>query len=597
MPSMVRWFHPLLLLDTARQAIASGLFGQYADRRLIHAALDANGQLTGRGDLTQVVKCDDEGAIWVDFVADLGDGFDSTYAIAYLLSRPHLDFPGVRLPRGDVLIMGGDQVYPTATREEYDRRMKTPYEWAFPRPAAGSGSRPHLFLIPGNHDWYDGLVLFLAKFCRGRPTSLGSWIATQHRSYFSVKLPDNWWIWGIDIQLTEDIDGPQAEYFVSVARAMPSDAKIILCSAVPSWLKAESSGKDEFYRSLDYVACIARDECQGATICAVLSGDIHHYSRYSANDAGTQFITAGGGGAFLHPTHTLKDTIEARWVRQPETLSLKTDPELGHEPTEQAACYPSRDTSRGLLWRNLGFFANNWEFSLSLGLVYWICHQLLFLWRGDVLDGLSSMASPESFWIWPMNTLGAVANSPMFICVAAFLWIALFKYADGRKVLTRLALGTVHALFHLLLVLGLSAALPPVNIGWLGLSPTGLSYWAATLVEFLAFGFVGGLIWGLYLLLTCLIGARHSNDAFSAMRLDSYKNFLRMRIKGDELMVYPIGLDAPPRRDGWMANPRAEKGNQNEPIVMPRHPIEPRIIEGPIVIAAPLVKPVAAMGE
>lgn len=127
---------------------------------------------------------------------------------------------------------------------------------------------------------------------------LGSWRATQHRGYFAVQLRDNWWILGIDTQLTEDIDQPQASYFVAVAKSMPDNAKIILVCGVPSWLKAEESaedeeGKKEFYRSLDYIAGNAKDEGTNASICAVLSGDTHHYSRYSADLAGTQFITAG----------------------------------------------------------------------------------------------------------------------------------------------------------------------------------------------------------------------------------------------------------------------------------------------------------------
>jgi hypothetical protein len=249
------------------------------------------------------------------------------------------------------------------------------------------------------------------------------------------------------------------------------------------------------------------------------------------------------------------------------------------------------------LWGNLTFFAKNWEFSVALGLFYWVFHQLLMLWRGDVLDWSTAVASSSTgLCAWSMHILGSVVDSAMFVCVAALLWTALFKYADGRKAWTRTALGTVHTLFHLSLILALTAVFIPVNIGWIGLSPAGLSYWATTLAEFLVAGFAGGFIWGLYLLVTCFVGGRHSNDAFSAMRLGDYKNFLRMRIKNDELVVYPIGLDAPPRRDGWMVNSRAEKGNQNEPVIVPRQPLEAQIIEGPIVIAAPLVKPVAEVG-
>lgn len=39
-PSMVRWFRPLVLIDAARRAVISALFGEFADRRLVHAALD-----------------------------------------------------------------------------------------------------------------------------------------------------------------------------------------------------------------------------------------------------------------------------------------------------------------------------------------------------------------------------------------------------------------------------------------------------------------------------------------------------------------------------------------------------------------------------
>jgi hypothetical protein len=30
------------------------------------------------------------------------------------------------------------------------------------------------------------------------------------------------------------------------------------------------------------------------------------------------------------------------------------------------------------------------------------------------------------------------------------------------------------------------------------------------------------------------------NDAFSSIRLDSHRNFLRLRIKGDDVSIYPV---------------------------------------------------------
>jgi hypothetical protein len=333
-PGMVRWFSPSVLVTTGRKAVVSGLFGQYADSRLIHASLDPVDAcaIKTRCDFVEKLPAGAGGAVWIDYVVDLGDGFDSTYAIAYLLAQKTLTVEGVRepLPRGQALIMGGDQVYPEATRNNYKKRMVTPYKFAFPDSDAPDAVHPPLFLIPGNHDWYDGLVLFLGMFCTGRDKKIGSWRAVQRRSYFAIALPENWWIWGFDSQLGEDIDQPQADYFVSLAKCMSESPKIILCAPVPTWLRGELSAKtseqrESFYRGLNYIAHdIAKVNCTDARICAVLSGDMHHYSRYSGQ--GPQFITAGGGGAFLHPTHQLPTRIDLGWMGQTQQLSLETEP-------------------------------------------------------------------------------------------------------------------------------------------------------------------------------------------------------------------------------------------------------------------------------
>src|SRR5262245_45740990 len=183
-PTMTGWFAPVLRAKLLLKVIISDVFGQYADRRLISAALDrvsAKG-LRVRTDISPLVK-DETGAVWFDYVSDLGDGFDATYAIAYLLAQPELRLKGYGdpvLPRGNLVVMGGDQVYPTATREDYTVKMRLPYSLALPD--KGGKSHPLILLIPGNHDWYDGLVSFLASFCRNDPTSIGDWQTRQQRS-------------------------------------------------------------------------------------------------------------------------------------------------------------------------------------------------------------------------------------------------------------------------------------------------------------------------------------------------------------------------------------------------------------------------------
>src|SRR5262245_982297 len=79
---MVRWFDPSQLVRTGTQTLLSTVFGAFADRRELQAAL---GQATALG---EYAFCD--GTFWFDFVADTGDGFNSTYSIAYLLGRPTL---------------------------------------------------------------------------------------------------------------------------------------------------------------------------------------------------------------------------------------------------------------------------------------------------------------------------------------------------------------------------------------------------------------------------------------------------------------------------------------------------------------------------
>ncbi|MEQ1653766.1 MAG: hypothetical protein ABL897_14880 [Hyphomicrobium sp.] len=329
LPQMVDWFDPGLLVKVGIRSIISATLGSYTDQRLIQAATDevAPEILQKRYDYSETgnpnhaIAPDENGAVWVDYIADLGDGFEATYAMAYILAADTLKVDGAAdpLPAGKLLIMGGDQVYPDATKAEYHTRLRDPYDWAFSAP--GKPQRK-LFAIPGNHDWYDGLSAFSALFCsardrisRGKGVQIGGWRCYQNRSYFAIKLPHNWWIWGPDIQLADNLDDCQRDYFDLMSEQATKGHKIILCIAEPSWLH-------ENYDNMHEISLLARQH--GADICAVIAGDWHHYSRYTDTeakvDAGNrlniQFITCGGGGAFAHATHGLKPSIDLRWARR-----------------------------------------------------------------------------------------------------------------------------------------------------------------------------------------------------------------------------------------------------------------------------------------
>ena len=170
---MVGWFDPGQLFRTGFKSIISLFVGEQSDRRIIqalasqrHEYYDHSIRYTEgrRGLVPHRDRLRDE--LWLDFISDTGDGWNSTYAIAYAAAQRSLTVsgnPGVELPRADVLVFGGDQVYPSPSREEYQRRLVAPYAAAF-----GDDTpieRPHVYAVPGNHDWYDGLSAFTRLFC------------------------------------------------------------------------------------------------------------------------------------------------------------------------------------------------------------------------------------------------------------------------------------------------------------------------------------------------------------------------------------------------------------------------------------------------
>ena len=117
----VPWLNPRLLAGTGVRTLFSDLFGAYLDKREMQAVLGEN-----RHDYSAANE------LWIDYTADVGDGFDATYSIASLIARPTLDVPGPDgsphvLPRGDLLVLGGDQVYPTPSGKAYGDRWKGPY--------------------------------------------------------------------------------------------------------------------------------------------------------------------------------------------------------------------------------------------------------------------------------------------------------------------------------------------------------------------------------------------------------------------------------------------------------------------------------------
>ncbi|MEO8420965.1 MAG: hypothetical protein ABI457_07200 [Hyphomicrobium sp.] len=623
LPKMVRWYSPAHLVSTGWRSIVSELFGQYADQRIMQATIDGFAPeimktVVGRYNYSDLRQLGDGDTVWVDYVADLGDGFDSTFAIASLISQPQIDLPGVgSLPAPKLLIMGGDQVYPYPTRQEYRERFAMPYTTALP-PAPDGNWRRLLFVLPGNHDWYDGLSSFDHMFCKarfGRATEnrIGGWLCPQHRSYFAIRLPHNWWIWGADIQLAQYLDAGQILYFEGVAEAMkahPTEApKLILCTAEPSW----NYDKDEKLQGEDNLSTITKIATDaGARVAAVVAGDLHHYSRYFSKDAGTSFITAGGGGAYFSPTHYLPDKRRLTWGGKKLDLDLRCQLKDG-KSTGDPSCWPTRGTSRRLSLSTLSFPFRNYGFAVALGVIYWL---IIWVFARTPFDGSDPSKyktvgdvlnlDPAFHW-WPdllLLTPLAAAQNVMLGIMALMLWLVLYFYADGawgNK--TRLAMGTLHWAAHVSMMILLYFAVSVtslwlVDVAWpqaksvldtleLKSNSDVRELLRAIVIFPLEMVFIGGIfagfVWGAYLTISCLLGL-HCDQAFASMGIPDFKNFLRMKVEPNKLTIFPIGLRRTPRRWGWRKAKDRGFGDAGGPAIVPTRPLRPSLIEGPIEI-------------
>src|SRR5437879_11837188 len=71
---MVRWYDPLQLIRTGMEVAASTLFGRHSDFRLLEALAAPGVQFD---DDWGNLRADE--SLWIDYVADVGDGWNSTY--------------------------------------------------------------------------------------------------------------------------------------------------------------------------------------------------------------------------------------------------------------------------------------------------------------------------------------------------------------------------------------------------------------------------------------------------------------------------------------------------------------------------------------
>lgn len=582
---MTGWYEPKQLFGTARKTLISTIIGEYADPRLGMAEptpakfFDYSKELRRlteeeaknlenkeKHNDFEALDRGDRDEIWIDYVADVGDGWNPTYAVAYYLAQQTLKVDGKELSRGEILIFGGDAVYPTASNEAYDAQLVEPYRMAFK--AGGSVTQigiseeadlkiePHVFALPGNHDWYDSLTAFKRVFCShifnerkfagDKESGRGGWWSRQKRSYFVLKLPHRWWLFGIDMQLTHNVDVTQLEYIESVVKEkMEPGDKVILCVPEPYWVKAIkyenlTNKFEEKEKSIEKIEQYFED--RDIDVKVYLAGDLHHYRRFEDQDQ-IQKITAGGGGAFLHPTH---DTDFEKLLEQRNEEIIRDNNEERKRVFFRTN-YPEFGVSRKLDWKNFLFLWYNKKFGIVTAIIYAILAWLLY---GKIAYGFSA---PNLGAI--LRTINNLIDTPLAVLLILLTLLAVIFFTDTNHKIHKYLGGFAHGFAHLLAAL---------SLGWVGyflvtrvLNMADRPY--ADIISFLiviAVSFVGGyvigsIIMGLYLFVSLHFLGRHDNEAFSALKIEDYKNFLRLHIDREGLTIYPLKIEKVPREQEW----------------------------------------------
>jgi hypothetical protein len=503
--------------------------------------------------------------VWIDFVADTGDDRDVSAAVGGMLASTYDvdDGNGGRaiLPRGDVLVFGGDIAYPVATADEIWKRLVLPWNEQL-RKALASSRRRVVLGVPGNHDWYDGLDGFGRLFRRSidepfhsdkdTTTRIGKRLRTrtgrkvglvarqlhldevgtafgllfaflrsvraffkgvgvkrrrrlvlrgytpvQEASYFALPLAKGLDLFGADRQLGR-VDFRQRTYF-SQWRKKHADRAVLFVAGDPPM--AYGLRNDPGWRML--AACrlsLERDRVFS------LAGDFHHYERRTVNQS--VHVIAGGGGAFLHGTR------------------IGPYPSASGEPD---VAYPSGAASRRLVAQV--------PVKLAVGRAGWLVHL-----------ALGFLASIE---------LGAARNGTSALVVTSVLLsitlvLALYFVAHqgtGKKRIATLAAPFGVALGLLPMALRLSVAQLPAMAG----DPAVI----------LATAFGGSFVFGIYLMLLAVFGLEHQ-QAFTVLGHPGFKHFVRLCVHPDgRIQAWTIGKDdmlaesAPLLVDRfeWHANP------------------------------------------
>jgi hypothetical protein len=613
--SMVEWYSPKQLLNTARDVVVSSLFSHHADRRAFYTEWQ-------NPNLKPIEVGLDKEEVWIDYIADTGDGGNSAYSVAKQVlsdfvqvddgqipaNKELLDTIGelkkrapknnaLTLPRGNVLIFGGDLVYPVASEENYQKYFYSHFMAALPKslqkklPLSNNDKVSRtVFAFPQNHDWYDSLASFSQIFCHKEKERFLDMHCPQEQSYAAIKLPHDWWVFGLDFALNGDIDELQFEYFLRIiegknengdkAGGLTERSKVIVNYPEPVWTLSalDESTSQKSYRYQDIEKLI--EKATGQVIAGKpvrkdinirLAGDQHYYRRYSTENNASHLITCGSGGAFLHPTHSLKaDTLyhnrrlgAAESRRKYEYECPDNSANCLRYETNDKQNYPTPDNSKKLSHKIYQqFIVKNFDFGIVTALTYFLVVWLNF---SSLYANFHISCEPNKnrffdffdalgYWFW---ALLLSPTSGLLVLLMIFS-LGFFALQSNKHRPISFWVGFGHGIIHFLSIfciywmilrhgLFLGESFDPIcsklNV---------VNFLVVGIAIFISGYLVGSLLMGAYLFISLHCFKLHTNEAFSSLRNEDYKGFLRMRITKDKLEAFFIGIDSVPRK--WKRN-------------------------------------------
>ncbi len=539
-PRGVVWFGIRSFWGHLRHFVASGIATEDIDSRdwmtpdepealaaRVIAALGGNPQAST---VLEAVGRD----LYIDYISDTGDDVSVSAAVAELLLRdlelPDPDHPGETLvvPRGDILLFGGDTAYPVATAQEITNRVLVPFNRAIE--ARGTGSPRVLLGIPGNHDWYDGLDGFARMFRRRdddndddlsrgsivgvskrmldhyaewarelvrggkveKPKALvlSGYTPVQNGSYFILPLSPAIHLFAADRQL-KTLDARQRRFLKHWYQEHPEIAPwVLLPDPLYAFGRPSPTGTH-------MVEALGFDFDQRPHF--LLAGDLHHYER--AADERLLHVVAGGGGAFLHPSPMYEGRLRAnmRW--------------------------PDAKQSRALL--------RAVPLKVALGRSGFLPHLALAAFYAPAL----------AFGARAYARLGLILPAPFLLTLLfGTAYFLIGGVRDKPRSVAPLAYGA-----------GLVTAVIPIvaslAIHWLsGSLHVDTPLWLVGSLTLLAAVFVGAFVFGLFLALLTRFGLEHT-QAFTALDHPGFKHFVRFRVRADGKGVdgWCVGLTDPLR--------------------------------------------------